>query len=252
MTRLAGRVAIITGAAGGIGAEFARGLAAEGAKVTLADIKPPDTAVGRILQAGGEAIGVVADVTKPDEIAGMVATTLDTFGGLDILVNNAAVFSSLAQKPLWDVADDEWEMIMRVNTLGPQICCKAVLPHMMEKRYGKIINITSGVAFKGAPGMTAYAASKGAVLVYTRSVAREVGDYNICVNAIAPGFTESEGVVANKTMSQSLKDMQVRVRAFKRVMQVSDLTGTLVYLASSDSDFVTGQTILVDGGAINH
>lgn len=252
MRRLNGRVAIITGAARGIGAEFACGLAAEGAKVTLADINPPDHVVEKIKQNGGSAIGLVADVGQADQVAAMVTATIDAFGGVDILVNNAAIFSSLEQKPFWEVPDEEWELIMRINTLGPQICTKAVVPHMMEKKYGKIINISSGVAFKGAPGMTAYAASKGAVLVYTRSVARELGDYNICVNAIAPGFTESEGVIANQSMSQALKDMQVQMRAFKRVMQVSDLTGTLIYLASSDSDFVTGQTILVDGGAINH
>ena len=194
MTRLAGRVAIVTGAGRGIGVAYAKALAAEGAKVALCDVLDPDNAVNIIKQQGGEAIGFRTDVTSPDAVKAMVEGTVAAFGKVDILVNNAALFADLSSRSFMDIPSDEWDRVMTINTRGVFECARAVVPDMRKRGYGKIINVASGTVFKGSTGKMHYVASKGAVVAMTRVMARELGDDNICVNSIAPGMTMSEGV----------------------------------------------------------
>lgn len=252
MARLDGKVAIVTGGARGIGAAFALGLAAQGARVVAADILDSGTTVQAIAALGGKALGVRTDVSEPESVANMVAETVGAFGGVDILVNNAAVFANLDLKPFTAITVEEWDRVMAINVRGAFLCAQAAVPELRKRGAGKIINISSGTIFKGAPMLLHYVSSKGAILGMTRSLARELGDDNICVNCIAPGFTESEGVLEQTGYSDDLKKMQVGVRALKRVQTPEDIVGTCVFLASPDSDFITGQTILVDGGALTH
>ena len=252
MGRLEGRAAIVTGGAQGIGATYAKGLAAEGAAVTVADILDTGEAVRAIEEAGGKAVGISADVSDSASVAAMVEATTAAFGKVDILVNNAALFASLDLKPFSAISDAEWDKVMDVNIGGLFRCARAVVPEMEKNGYGKIINISSGTVFNGAAMMLHYVTSKAAVLGFTRSLAREVGDMGICVNALAPGFTLSEGVEANEAYVAPIKEMIVGMRAIKRAQMPEDLVGSLVFLASSDSDFMTGQTMLVDGGHYTH
>jgi NAD(P)-dependent dehydrogenase (short-subunit alcohol dehydrogenase family) len=250
MMDLAGKVAIVTGAARGIGAEFATALAAAGAKVVVADVLDGSAVVGRIGAAGGEAIFCGTDVTAAPSVAAMVAATLGSFGTVDVLVNNAGIFADLAKKPFTEIDDTEWDRVMTVNVRGTFACAKAVAPAMIGQGRGKIVNIASGTVFKGFSGALHYVASKGAVVAMTRCLARELGAHNICVNAIAPGLTMSEAVADNPEWGGTAGDATVASRALKRPQQPADIVGTLLYLASDLSDFVTGQTILVDGGSV--
>ena len=195
MGRLDGRVAIVTGAAQGIGAAFARAMAAEGAKIAIADLDSGAGIVDELKSGGAEAIDVPTDVADEDSCKAMVAKTVGAFGGLDIIVNNAAVFTSVERKAFDEITVEEWDQVLAVNTKGVWLCCKAAAPEMRKKKYGKIISICTGRIFKGSPFFLHYDASKAAVLGITRSLARELGDDNICVNAIAPGSTMSENVL---------------------------------------------------------
>ena len=249
MGRLEGRVAIVTGAAQGIGAVFAKGLAAEGAAVTIADVDSGAAVAAELAAAGGRALDVLTDVSDEASCMNMVARTVDVFGRLDILVNNAALFTSIARSPFDEISVDVWDKVMAVNVKGVWLCCKAAVPEMRKQSYGKIISICTGRIFKGAPFFLHYDASKGAVLGITRSLAREVGDDNICVNAIAPGSTMSENVVSRVNWMGGGPERTRATRALKRDETPEDLVGACLYLASPDSDFVTGQTIVVDGGS---
>ena len=249
MGRLEGRVAIVTGAAQGIGATFAKGLAAEGAALVISDIDSGASVVAEIEAAGGRAIDVQTDVSDEASCTNMVAQAVASFGRLDILVNNAALFTSIERSPFDEISVDIWDRVMAVNIKGVWLGCKAAVPEMRKNKYGKIISICTGRIFKGAPFFLHYDASKGAVLGITRSLAREVGDDNICVNAIAPGSTMSENVVARLNWMGGGPANTVNSRALKRDETPEDLVGACVYLASSDSDFVTGQTLVVDGGS---
>ena len=251
MGRLDGRVAIVTGAGRGIGVHYAKALAEEGAKVCCSDILDVENTVNIIKQAGGEAIGNRCDVTDPDEVRAMVAETVEAFGKVDIMVTNAAIFADLQQRSFMEIPEEEWDRVMAVNTRGVFSCVKAVVPEMQKNGYGKIINIASGTVFKGTPMMLHYVSSKGAMVAFTRSLSRELGEHNISVNAIAPGLTMSEKVVGDRQWTD-IKDANAQTRAIKRDEVPEDLLGTLVYLSSSDSDFVTGQTIVVDGGSAMH
>jgi NAD(P)-dependent dehydrogenase (short-subunit alcohol dehydrogenase family) len=183
-------------------------------------------------------------------VQGLVADTLRAFGTVDILVNNAALFASLHKKPFQEIDDEEWDRVMAVNVRGPFECAKAVAPVMIAKKKGKIVNIASGTVFKGFANMLHYVTSKGAVVSMTRCLARELGPHNICVNAIAPGLTMSEAIAVSSEWTGSAGAGTVASRAIQREQIPDDLVGTLVYLASEDSNFVTGQTIAVDGGSI--
>jgi NAD(P)-dependent dehydrogenase (short-subunit alcohol dehydrogenase family) len=245
--RLQDKVSIITGAAQGIGAEFARAFAAEGAKVVVADISSTDSIVAEIGQAGGEAIGIKADITNSESLQEMVAATEDAFGPVNILVNNAAVLASLDLKPFDQLTEDEWDLMLKVNVRGLWQTSKAVLPSMRQTGGGKIINISSGTVHKGPPGQLHYVASKSAVLGMSRSMARELGSDNIQVNTISPSLTMSEGVLANPAWEPFKKNL-AETRIIQRDMLPTDLIGTALFLASSDSDFLTGQSVNVDGG----
>jgi len=252
MGRLDGRVALVTGAAQGIGAAFAKGLAAEGARVAISDLDSGQTVVDIIRQAGGEAIDAPADVSDESAAKAAVAKTVEAFGRLDILVNNAALFTQVPRRSFDDITVEEWDRVCAVNIRGVWLMCKAAVPEMRKNKYGKIVNISSGRAFKGSTHFLHYDASKAAVVGITRSLARELGEDNICVNAIAPGSTASENVLRRSTGLGTTMDATVATRALKRVETPDDLVGACLFLASSDSDFMTGQSLVVDGGSALH
>jgi NAD(P)-dependent dehydrogenase (short-subunit alcohol dehydrogenase family) len=244
--RLGGKVAIVTGGGRNIGAVYARKLAAEGAAVVIADILDSSEVLREITAAGGKAIASEIDVSKEEDTARMAAVAVKSFGRIDILVNNAAIFINLKRQPFYDITAEEWDRVAAVNIKGPFLCAKAVFPQMKEQRSGKIINISSSTVFWGTPMFLHYVASKAALVGMTRALAREIGEYGICVNAIAPGLVQHEGQNAPK----ELTDFQLKARSIKRLETPEDLLGILIYLASSDSDFVTGQTIVIDGGSV--
>ncbi len=219
MARLAGRTAIVTGGAKGIGRHYT---------------------------------SMTCDVSDEDAVKALVARTLERFGKIDILVNNAALFASLAEQPFTDIDVALWDRVMAVNIRGPFLMAKHVVPHMRARGYGKIINVGSGSVFRGIPQMLHYVTSKGAIVAFTRSLSRAVGGDGICVNTLAPGFTLSDSVIDdNPGHVESSRQPAIQRRAIKRDGFPQDLLGALVFLASADSDFITGQTIAVDGGAVN-
>jgi NAD(P)-dependent dehydrogenase (short-subunit alcohol dehydrogenase family) len=248
--RLSNRTAIVTGAARGIGAAYARGLAAEGAAVMLCDIADPRPVVEEIVAAGGAATGMVADVSSAKDVAAVVDATDQRYGGIQILVNNAAVFATLKNLKFYEIPTEEWDWVMAVNARGAFEFAKAVAPIMIRQHYGKIINISSGTFFKGS-GRVDYVVSKGAAVAMTRVMARELGEDNICVNCIAPGLTLSEGVTENPELAVTVP-RTVATRCFKRPQTVDDLVGAVIFFSSAESDFITGQTLLVDGGSVLH
>jgi NAD(P)-dependent dehydrogenase (short-subunit alcohol dehydrogenase family) len=252
--RLAGRTAIVTGGAKGIGRHYAQALAAQGADVMIADIADgADLAAEIAAKHGSNATAsMVCDVSAESEVKALVATTIERFGKIDILVNNAALYSKLEEQDFTTIDVAVWDRVMAVNIRGPFLMAKHVVPHMKAKGYGKIINIGSGSVMRGLPQMLHYTTSKGAIVAFTRSLSRAVGGAGICVNTLAPGFTLSDSVVENNpTHVASSRANAVDRRALKRDAYPQDILGALVFLASSDSDFITGQVIAVDGGAVN-
>ena len=252
MGRLDGRVAIVTGAAQGIGAAYAKRFAEEGAKVAICDVLDCTNVVNTIAQSGGEAFGMEVDVSDEAQVAGLVAKTVETFGRVDVMVPNAAIFAALNRRSFLDIGVEEWDRVMAVNVRGVFVCIKAVVPQMKEQGYGKIVNISSATVQLGVPWMLHYVSSKGAVDAMTRASARELGDFGIRVNSIAPGFTMSEQIESQREALQFNLDMNLSGRAFKREEMPDDLLGTMVFLASAESDFMTGQTVVVDGGLVMH
>lgn len=249
--RLQGKVAIVTGAAQGIGRTYALALAEAGAKVCVSDIVIPDETVAAVVAAGGEASGIVADVSDQASLDAMVTHCMDSFGRLDILVNNAGMFGSLKMQNFSEIAIEEWDRVMAVNVRGVWQAITAAVPAMKRSGGGKIINISSGTAFKGSPHLLHYVTSKGAVIALTRAIARELGGSNICVNAIAPGLVMSRNVQAHPDWQNAAASI-VSSRAIKRDSTPEDLIGALLFLASPESDFVTGQTLVIDGGSVMH
>lgn len=251
MGRMDGKVAVVTGAAQGIGRAYAECLAAEGAKVVVTDIADPTTAVAAINSSGGQAIGMVCDVTSTESLNAMVTKTEEVFGPIEVVVNNAAVFASIELKPFHLITEDEWDFVMRVNVRGPFQTAKAVLPSMQKNGRGKIINVSSGTALRGAPMFLHYVSSKGAIISQTRALSREVAKDNVHVNTLVVGLTESEGVKEHAKLLGAAKAPTIAMRAIQRDMMPADLLGAMLFLATEDSDFVTGQSINVDGGALN-
>jgi NAD(P)-dependent dehydrogenase (short-subunit alcohol dehydrogenase family) len=252
MSRLQDKVAIVTGSAQGIGAAYARALAGAGAAVVVADVIDPKPVVTGIEAAGGRAIGRVTDVADPAAVAALVAAAIVAFGRIDILVNNAAIFGQLGLRPFEQIPSDEWDAVMRVNVRGSFECAKAVAPHMRAQRYGKIVNVASGTVFKGTAMLMHYVTSKGAVVAMTRCLARELGDDGVRVNCLAPGLILSESVRRNSDWSEQMIAGNTASRVLKREADPEDLLGTLIFLCSPESDFITGQTIVIDGGSVMH
>ncbi|MEX0404321.1 glucose 1-dehydrogenase [Aquibium sp. LZ166] len=249
--RLAGRTAIVTGGASGIGLSFAERFVAEGAKVVIADVRGA-AAAAESLGDKDTCIGIEADVASEDSVGRMIEATLENFGQLDILINNAAISSTLKPTPFEMTSLDDWERIFRINTFGTFLCCRAAAGPMRDAGRGRIINITSGTAFKGTPLMMPYVASKGAIISMTRALANELGGHNILVNAIAPGFTATDAMKRNTEFYSAAKDTAVATRALRREARSEDLVGAAVFLASDDSAFITGQILAVDGGSVYH
>jgi NAD(P)-dependent dehydrogenase (short-subunit alcohol dehydrogenase family) len=254
MTRLAGRAAILTGGAKGIGRHYAEALAAAGAEVMIADTADAGALAAEITARHGRraAASMVCDVSDEAAVKDLVGKSIERFGRIDILVNNAALYAPLQEQEFTEIDVALWDRVMAVNIRGPFLMAKHVVPHMRARGYGKIINIGSGSVFRGIPQMLHYVTSKGAIVAFTRSLSRAVGGDGICVNTLAPGFTMSDSLgESNPGHVESSRQPAIARRAIKRDQHPADLLGALVFLASPDSDFVTGQTIAVDGGAVN-
>jgi NAD(P)-dependent dehydrogenase (short-subunit alcohol dehydrogenase family) len=253
MTVLAGRVALVTGGAKGIGIAYCEALLKAGATVVVADVVDPEP-VAQQLRAdhpAGRVLGLRFDVSSERDVVTAVASAEAFAGGIDVLVNNAAIFAALPPANVTDIDADLWDRVMAVNVRGSFLMVKHVVPVMKRRGGGKIINITSGAAYKGLPGMVHYSASKGALTTMTRALSRELGAFGICVNSLAPGAVMSDTIVQNVEHMQRYHQFAIQQRAIKRDMVPQDLLGALVFLASSASDFVTGQTLAVDGGSVN-
>jgi NAD(P)-dependent dehydrogenase (short-subunit alcohol dehydrogenase family) len=246
---LQGRVAIVTGAGQGIGKVFAKAFAECGAVPVIAEL---DAAKGEavaqeIVESGGQAFAVATDVSSPDSIAAMVEAVERRYGRIDILVNNAGIFSTLDMRPFDQIPLDEWELVLRVNVTGPFLCSRAVLPAMRRAQWGRIIHMASGAVTMGRPNYLHYIASKGALAGMTGSMARELGESGITVNAILPGATFTE--IERKTVSPEQKVRIVAQQCIPRAETPDDLVGTALFLSSDSSAFLTGQCLTVDGGA---
>ena len=236
--KLKGRTAIVTGGASGIGKAIAARLAQDGARVVIADLQKSD--------AG--ALNLQVDVSREDQVERMAAQTMEALGRIDILVNNAAIFSTLELRPFENIPVDEFRKVLEVNVMGVWLCCRACAPHMRKGGYGRIINLASGAPLKGVPLFLHYISSKGAVIAMTRGLARELGRDGITVNSLAPGFTLSENVARQAAHVQQGERTRM-TRAIQRDEKPEDLVGTVSFLASEDAAFMTGQTLVVDGGS---
>ncbi|MBE0616653.1 MAG: SDR family oxidoreductase [Proteobacteria bacterium] len=250
MERLGGKVVIVTGGAKGLGLEFCLGLSEAGARVVMAahrfDTEDAKSARARIETLGGLAIEV--DVTSEADTRRMAAATVEKFGRIDALVNNAAMYGGVSRVGVLETPVEEWDRVMTVNLKGPFLSSRAVIPQMRAQGGGKIVNIASEVAFTGSKGMIHYVTSKGGVLAFNRSLAMEVGQYNICVNAVAPGYTDTP---ASRTIGD-VRKYDVSKTPLARLEQPGDLVGAVIFFVGDDSNFITGQTLVVDGGRYMH
>ena len=250
--QLENKVAVITGAGRGLGAAYAMAFAKEGAKVCVSDVLETTDTVKAITSIGGEALGLPCDVTDLAACEAMAKEAEEKFGGLDILVNNAAMFVDLPRRTFLDIGSEEWDNVMAVNVRGSFNCGKAVVPALRRRKGGTIVNISSSTALKGIPFTLHYVTSKGAIIAMTRAMARELGEDQIRVNSLAPGLTMSEAVAAANNTFAPYNEASIRGRALKREQVPDDLIGAAIFLASDASNFMTGQTIVVDGGDVSN
>jgi 3-oxoacyl-[acyl-carrier protein] reductase len=241
------KTVIVTGGATGIGQAFAMGCAAQGANVVVADMNSAEETVEGIKKLGGRAIGIQVDVSNQESLSGMADAALKAYGRIDGLINNAAYFREVKLTPFEEIDPAIWERIFQVNVRGVWQCCKAVMPAMRSQNSGSILNISSVVAVAGQPGYLHYVATKGAVLAMTKGLAKECGSAGVRVNVIAPGF-----VITDATKDRPIEWQQsfLKARAISREQRPNDLVGTAMYLLSDLSSFVSGQTVVVDGGHI--
>ncbi len=248
------KVAIITGSGQGIGKEFALGLSREGAKIVVVDINYENAkeVAAEIRNNKGEALAVRTDVSSESEVVAMVQTTVDTFDKIDILINNAAIYFGLSLKPFDKWTVEEWDRIFAVNVKGMWLCLKSIVPHMAKHGKGKVLNVSSVSFHLGFAYFLPYVASKGAVISMTRGLARELGAQGINVNSIAPGFTMTEASQKLASDADGMTESVVGMQCIKRSEVPKDLVGAALFLVSEGADFITGQTLLVDGGLVMH
>ena len=250
--RCSGKVAIVTGGAMGIGRAIVQALLAEGANVVIADSAGAAEAAQALNDNRNSVIGVPCDVSSQDDTEAMANAAQEAFGRIDVLINNAGIYSSLTMTPFEELSVDEWRRVLEVNVIGQALATRAVVPAMRRQGGGSIVNLSSGTPFKGVPFMLHYVASKGAVNAMTKALAKELGATDIRVNAVAPGFTMSDGVRENPHQLEKLQDISRQARVLQRDQHPEDIVGAVIYFASQDSAFVTGQTLVVDGGAYFH
>jgi NAD(P)-dependent dehydrogenase (short-subunit alcohol dehydrogenase family) len=247
MGRLDGKVAVVTGAAQGIGRALADGLAADGARIVVADLRGAEDAAA----AYPDGVGLTVDVADESDAQRMVEETLERCGRIDVLVNNAGLYASLEMRPFTEIPLEEWRRVMDVNVASMFLTCRAAVPAMRE-RGGAIVNISSGTPFRGVPFLLHYVTGKGAIVAFTRALARELGPAGVRVNCVAPGFTMSDGVKEHPEVIEKLRDVSVAARTIQRDQVPEDVVGAVVYLAGPAASFVTGQTIVIDGGQYFH
>ncbi len=245
---LEAKVALVTGAAQGIGNAIAKGLAAEGARIVVADLNRAEEAAEEFV----DGIGLTVDVADEAQVERMAQEVVERFGRIDILVNNAGLYASLQMRPFTEIPVDEWRQVMDVNVLSMFLTTRAIVPRMREQGGGRIVNISSGTPFRGVPFLLHYVTSKGAIVALTRALARELGRDDVLVNCVAPGFTMSEGVREHPEVIEALRDVSVSARTLQRDQEPEDVVGAVVFLCSPGAAFVTGQTIVIDGGQYFH
>jgi 3-oxoacyl-[acyl-carrier protein] reductase len=254
MGRLTDRVAIVTGGGHGIGKAYALAMAREGARIVIAEIdgKAAEAVVAELAGEGFKALAIRTDVADRASVDEMARVTVERYGRIDVLVNNAAIFATvpMSRAPFDEIEVEEWDRMMAVNLRGTWLACRAVIPDMRKRGYGKIINVSSGTALKGSASRIHYVTSKAGVLGFTRTLAREVGKDGIRVNCVVPGSTLSEAAPDEDTVK--MRSAAANERALKRVQKPEDLVGAVVFFASAESDFITGQSLVVDGGAFMH
>jgi NAD(P)-dependent dehydrogenase (short-subunit alcohol dehydrogenase family) len=248
MPALDGKVALVTGAAQGIGRAIAAGLAAEGARIVVADLQGAEQAA----EAFDGGVGIAADVASEADVGRLVAETVERCGSIDLLVNNAGLYASLEMRPFEQIPLEEWRRVMDVNVSSMFLMCREVVPVMRGRGGGRIVNISSGTPFRGVPFLLHYVTSKGAIVAFTRALAKELGKDGVLVNCVAPGFTISAGVEAHPEVIEKLRDVSVAARTLQRDQVPEDVVGAVVFLCSPGAGFVTGQTIVIDGGQYFH
>ena len=248
MSALGGKVAVVTGGAQGIGRAIAHELAAGGARIVIADVKGAEAAAADF----PDGVGLTVDVASEDDVARMAAETVEGCGSIDILVNNAGLYASLAMRPFEQIPVEEWRQVMDVNVLSMFLTCRAVVPQMREQGGGRIVNISSGTPFRGVPFVLHYVTSKGAIVALTRALAKELGGDEILVNCVAPGFTMSDGVNEHPEVVEALRDVSVGSRTLKRDQVPEDVVGAVAFLCGPGATFITGQTMVIDGGQYFH
>jgi len=248
VSALEGKVAIVTGGAQGIGRAIADTLAADGARIVIADLHGAEQAAADF----PDGIGLTVDVASEDDVARMATETVERCGAIDILVNNAGLYASLAMRSFEQIPVEEWRQVMDVNVLSMFLTCRAVVPQMRAQGGGRIVNISSGTPFRGVPFLLHYVTSKGAIVALTRALAKELGADEILVNCVAPGFTMSDGVREHPEVIEALQDISVSARTLKRDQVPADVVGAVAFLCGPGATFITGQTMVIDGGQYFH